>query len=164
MASVTLSNTAPKKKIVLKVGNVKIRPKKKFTEGDFVWVKIKRYFFWPGRIEEPPATQNTLKKPQKKKTGKSRDCQHYVFFYGNCNYAWVEDEKIFPHCDELLDVIMKKKKSDLYSNAVEDLISDADTLNVSFRLMTKYKIQGPLTNFFLDGQDKEEVIKAFTSK
>ena len=82
---------------------------KSFEVDDLVWAKMKGYSPWPGKIIEPPA--NT----------KSKKYHHYVFFFGSDNHAWIPDENIFLHSDEMVEKY-GNKKTGLYQTAVETII------------------------------------------
>ncbi|GFR00433.1 putative oxidoreductase GLYR1 homolog [Trichonephila clavata] len=125
---------------------------------------MKTYPIWPGEIAKPPAIVYTPKRLQKKEPSTSRPGYHYIFFYGSHNHAWIEDEKIFPHSDKLLEDAIKKKKSILYSNAVEDIIVESDTLVQSLRLIRKYRIQCDVTNFYINNPNPEKLIKDLIKK
>ncbi|CAL1279522.1 unnamed protein product [Larinioides sclopetarius] len=86
--------------------------KKDFEIGDLVWAKMKCFPFWPAKIVRPPTD---VKHPTSKKP------QHYVFFFGTENYAWIPDENIEPHSDEMLQSISNKKKSQIYKSAIEKI-------------------------------------------
>ncbi|XP_055929800.1 cytokine-like nuclear factor N-PAC [Argiope bruennichi] len=88
---------------------------KDFSIGDFVWAKMKGFPFWPAKIVEPP----TDKKSTPKKT------RHYVFFFGSLNYAWIQDENIVRHSEEMLQSTSSKKKSALLKIAIKQIIEEA---------------------------------------
>ncbi|XP_059145552.1 cytokine-like nuclear factor N-PAC [Physella acuta] len=59
-----------------------------FKIGDLVWAKMKGFQAWPGKIVEP---KDGVKKPSNKKN------VHFVYFYGSENYAWIQEENIYPY-------------------------------------------------------------------
>lgn len=84
---------------------------KNFRIGELVWAKMRKYPFWPGEIAKPPPNSKlpSLKKPQ-----------HYVFFFGSDNCAWIPDENIVPHSEEML-LSCSKIKSTQFQKAVEKI-------------------------------------------
>lgn len=82
---------------------------KSFEVGDLVWAKMKGYSPWPGKIMVPPADA----KPKKN--------NHYVFFFGSENHAWILDENIQLHSEVLVEKY-GNKKTGLYQSAVETII------------------------------------------
>ncbi|KAF8791062.1 putative oxidoreductase GLYR1 like protein [Argiope bruennichi] len=89
--------------------------KKDFNIGDLVWAKMKCFPFWPAKIVEPP----TDKKSTPKKA------RHYVFFFGSKNYAWIQDENIVHHSEEMLQSTSSRKKSTLLKLAIKQITEDA---------------------------------------
>ncbi|GFU93005.1 putative oxidoreductase GLYR1 [Trichonephila clavipes] len=84
--------------------------------GDLVWAKMKTYPFWPAQIVDPPVVnKKALDRLPKKKL------QHYVFFFGTKNFAWISEENIVPHSEEMLSKGLKKKSSS-YVKAVKEII------------------------------------------
>ncbi|KAF8791061.1 putative oxidoreductase GLYR1 like protein [Argiope bruennichi] len=89
--------------------------KKDFNIGDLVWAKMKCFPFWPAKIVEPPSdTKSTPKKARR-----------YVFFFGSQNYAWIQDENIVHHSEEMLQSTSNKKKSTLLKLAIKQITEDA---------------------------------------
>lgn len=85
---------------------------KKFEIGDLVWAKMKGYPAWPGKISVPPAEASVKK------------CQHYVFFYGSENYAWILDENIELHNQKMVvKYTQNQKRPTVYLNAVDELVN-----------------------------------------
>ncbi|GFR05806.1 putative oxidoreductase GLYR1 homolog [Trichonephila clavata] len=86
---------------------------------------MKNFPFWPAKIVNPPAVKEkvspTTKGPQKKKPSTYRKAQHYVFFFGSQNYAWISHENIVPHSEEMLNKPIKKK-SGSYAKAIEEIV------------------------------------------
>ncbi|GFT34219.1 putative oxidoreductase GLYR1 homolog [Nephila pilipes] len=70
---------------------------------------MKKYPFWPGEITEPPPGSKLPKKPQ-----------HYVFFFGSDNCAWIPDENIVPHSEKML-LSCSKCKSIQFQKAVDKI-------------------------------------------
>ncbi|GFS45152.1 oxidoreductase GLYR1 [Trichonephila inaurata madagascariensis] len=105
---------------------------KDFEMGDLVWAKMRGYPFWPAKVVSPPIVKeqvlNSTKEIQKKKSSKPRKGQHYVFFFGSHDCAWILDENIVPHSEEMLNKV-SKKKSTSYVKAVEEIV-DANYLVV----------------------------------
>ncbi|GFT34220.1 putative oxidoreductase GLYR1 homolog [Nephila pilipes] len=86
--------------------------KKDFEIGDLVWAKMKSYPFWPAKIVDPP-TDTKSSTPKKAK--------HYVFFFGSKNCAWILDENIVHHSEEMLNKVTKKKSSS-YIQAIDEIV------------------------------------------
>ncbi|GFQ79241.1 putative oxidoreductase GLYR1 homolog [Trichonephila clavata] len=107
-------------------------PKKDLEMGDLVWAKMKSFPFWPAKIVNPPtlkketATAYTTKGLQKK-SSMNRKAQHYVFFFGSKNHAWILDENIVPHSDEMLNKATKKK-SVSYLKAIEEIVEASSSI------------------------------------
>lgn len=55
--------------------------------GDLVWAKMKGYPPWPGRVVKPG--------PNVKKGNKKG--MHWIYFFGTCDNAWIEDNQIKPY-------------------------------------------------------------------
>ncbi|XP_055307239.1 cytokine-like nuclear factor N-PAC [Sitodiplosis mosellana] len=86
---------------------------------DLVWAKMKGFSPWPGRICYPPPELG--QKPKKAK-GPVR-C---IFFFGTCNYAWIEENNIKNYL-EYKDQLIKSSKTAAFKEAVqkiEEYISD----------------------------------------
>lgn len=86
---------------------------------DLVWAKMKGFSPWPGRICFPPPELG--QKPKKAK-GPVR-C---IFFFGTCNYAWIEENNIKNYL-EFKDQLIKSSKTAAFKEAVqkiEEYISD----------------------------------------
>ncbi|GFW39814.1 putative oxidoreductase GLYR1 [Trichonephila clavipes] len=94
---------------------------KNFELGDLVWAKMKQYPFWPAQIVNPPVLNEKALKGLPKKKLTSRKNQHYVFFFGTKNYAWILDESIVPHSEEMVNKEIKRK-SGSYVKAVKEII------------------------------------------
>ncbi|GFY76105.1 putative oxidoreductase GLYR1 homolog [Trichonephila inaurata madagascariensis] len=93
-----------------------------FEVGDLVWAKMKNFPFWPAKIVNPPTEEeNTAKGLQKKKPSTPRKAQHYVFFFGSQNHAWILDENIVPHSEEMLSKVTKKKSTS-YVKAIDEIV------------------------------------------
>lgn len=82
---------------------------KSYEVGDLVWAKMKGYSPWPGKIMVPPAEA----KPKKN--------HHYVFFFGSENHAWIPNENIWLHSEEMVEKY-GNKKTGLYQSAVDVII------------------------------------------
>ncbi|GFX31197.1 putative oxidoreductase GLYR1 homolog [Trichonephila clavipes] len=110
---------------------LKMAAKKHLKVGDLVWAKRKYFQFWPAKIVNPPIVQkkvlSTAKGLQKKNSSTARKAQHYVFFFGSNNHAWVSDKNIVPHSEEMLSKI-SKKKSTSYAKAVDKIIEASDSV------------------------------------
>ncbi|GFQ67004.1 putative oxidoreductase GLYR1 homolog [Trichonephila clavata] len=110
----------------------KMVAKKDFEIGDLVWAKMKNFPFWPARITLPPIVLEkdfySAKGLQKKRSSTPRKAQHYVFFFGTKNYAWILDENIVPHSVEMLHNV-SRKKSTSYVKAIDEIIA-ADSVSV----------------------------------
>ncbi|XP_054718050.1 uncharacterized protein LOC129227498 isoform X3 [Uloborus diversus] len=89
---------------------------KDFSPGDLVWAKMKGYPPWPAKIMEPPVE---LKSP-----GKAKKPQHYVFFFGSENHAWILDENISYHSEEMLSSVPKKKSSQ-FQVAIDTILQES---------------------------------------
>ncbi|GFU46302.1 putative oxidoreductase GLYR1 homolog [Trichonephila clavipes] len=99
---------------------------KDFEIGDLVWAKLKNFPFWPAKIADPPTVLEkvfcTAKGPQKKKSCTRRKAQHYVFFFGSQDYAWIWDKNIVPHSVEMLSNVSRKKSAS-YVKAIDEIIA-----------------------------------------
>ncbi|KAG8175170.1 hypothetical protein JTE90_004748 [Oedothorax gibbosus] len=85
---------------------------KDFTQEDLVWAKMKGYPPWPARVASPPDG----------KIPKSKKPQHYVFFFGTHDHAWITDENIDPHSELKLESARAyKKKSSAMLLAIEEI-------------------------------------------
>ncbi|GFV84497.1 oxidoreductase GLYR1 [Trichonephila clavipes] len=102
---------------------------KDFEIGDLVWAKMRCYPFWPAKVVSPPIVKeevlNSTKGKQKKKYSRPRKGQHYVFFFGSHDHAWILDEKIVPHSEEMLNKVSKKKYAS-YVKAIEEIVEASD--------------------------------------
>lgn len=78
--------------------------KKDFEIGDLVWAKMKGFPYWPAKIVKAPT-------PTKSSTPKK--AQHYVYFFGSENHAWILDESILHHSEEMIPSDAKKKSVSL---------------------------------------------------
>lgn len=104
--------------------------KKDFEIGDLVWAKMKRYPFWPAKIVIPPAGKEKViytPKGLKKKSSTPRKAQHYVFFFGSKNHAWILDENIVPHSEEMLNKVAKKKPAS-YIKAIDEIVEASSSI------------------------------------
>ncbi|GFY56570.1 putative oxidoreductase GLYR1 homolog [Trichonephila inaurata madagascariensis] len=106
-----------------KDNQLKIMAEQDFDIGDLVWAKMKSFPFWPAQIVNPPTVKGKIfsTKGLQKKKPTYRKAQHYVFFFGSKNYAWILDENIVPHSEEMLRKV-KKKKSVFYVKAIEEIV------------------------------------------
>ncbi|XP_055929799.1 cytokine-like nuclear factor N-PAC [Argiope bruennichi] len=107
--------------------------KKDFSISDLVWAKMKGFPFWPAKIVEPP----TDKKSTPKKA------RHYVFFFGSLNYAWIKDENIVRHSEEMLQSTSSKKKSTLLKLAIKQIIEEAPKQAKSLVKENEYPKKSP---------------------
>ncbi|GFR22164.1 putative oxidoreductase GLYR1 homolog [Trichonephila clavata] len=86
---------------------------------------MRSYPFWPAKIVNPPPVKeevlNSTKGMHKKKSSTTRKGQHYVFFFGSENHAWILDENIVPHSEEMLNKVSKKKSAS-YVKAIEEIV------------------------------------------
>ncbi|GIX72906.1 putative oxidoreductase GLYR1 homolog [Caerostris darwini] len=94
--------------------------KKDFEVGDLVWAKMKSYPFWPAKIAKPPLDAK-ITTPKKS--------QHYVFFFGTANYAWISDTNILAHSETVLETYSKKKKSTAFLKAVDTIIEESSLVS-----------------------------------
>ncbi|GBM72927.1 Putative oxidoreductase GLYR1 [Araneus ventricosus] len=101
-----------------------------FEVDDLVWAKMKNYPFWPAKIVNPPS--NTKSTPSKK-------AHHYVFFFGSENYAWISDENIVHHSEEMLQSTSTKKKSTSYKSAIDKIIAESEKVPMKSRPPIKEK-------------------------
>ncbi|GFS76783.1 putative oxidoreductase GLYR1 homolog [Trichonephila clavipes] len=91
---------------------------------------MKSFPFWPAKIINPPTLNKettTANGLQKKKPATHKKAQHYVFFFGSKNHAWILDENIVPHSEEMLSKVTKKK-SVSYSKAIEEIIDASSSI------------------------------------
>ncbi|GFQ85739.1 putative oxidoreductase GLYR1 homolog [Trichonephila clavata] len=89
---------------------------------------MKNFPFWPAKIVDPPIIkENTAKGLQKKKPSTPRKAQHYVFFFGSENHAWILDENIVPHSEEMLTKVTKKKSAS-YSKAIDEIVAASSSI------------------------------------
>ncbi|GFQ81291.1 putative oxidoreductase GLYR1 homolog [Trichonephila clavata] len=63
----------------------------------------------------------TAKRLQNKNSCMARKAQHYVFFFGSENHAWILDENIVPHSEEML-MNLTEVKSTKYVKAVNEIV------------------------------------------
>ncbi|GFQ89103.1 putative oxidoreductase GLYR1 homolog, partial [Trichonephila clavata] len=120
--------------------NFKMVANKDFEIGDLVWAKMKNFPFWPARITLPPTVLDkgfcSAKGLQKKKSSTPRKAQHYVFFFGTNDYAWILDENIVPHSVEMLCKV-SKKKSTSYVKAIDEIIAAGSVSVPNLKLVKK---------------------------
>ncbi|GIX73364.1 putative oxidoreductase GLYR1 [Caerostris extrusa] len=85
-----------------------------FKIGDLVWAKMKSYPMWPAKIVIHPTggKGTSSKKPH-----------HYVFFFGTSNYAWILEENILHHSEEVLKSYSNKKSVNL-TRAIDEIIKE----------------------------------------
>ncbi|KAG8191359.1 hypothetical protein JTE90_006104 [Oedothorax gibbosus] len=80
---------------------------------NLVWAKMKGFPMWPGKISEP---NDKVKPPNLKKP------QHFVYFFGTHDFAWILDENISHHSKEMLENTKTyKKKSATLQLAIEEI-------------------------------------------
>ncbi|GFY71234.1 putative oxidoreductase GLYR1 [Trichonephila inaurata madagascariensis] len=95
-----------------------------FKPGDLVWAKLKKVSYWPGKIIDPPTEkEETDKGGQKEKLS----AEHYVSFFGEEGNAWILEENIVPHSEEMLLCGMRKK-STAFMKAVAEMIVESGSL------------------------------------
>ncbi|GFS33763.1 putative oxidoreductase GLYR1 homolog [Trichonephila inaurata madagascariensis] len=141
---------------------------KDFEIGDLVWAKLKNFPFWPAKIAEPPILLekdfSTAKGPQKKKSCTHRKAQHYVFFFGSQNHAWIWDKNIVPHSVEMLSNV-SRKKSTSYVKAIDEIIAaDGEFVESIKQKVQVEKTEEPVENGesskeFLDVWNTEKITK-----
>ncbi|KAF8785229.1 cytokine-like nuclear factor N-PAC [Argiope bruennichi] len=90
--------------------------KKYFDIGDLVWAKMKSFPFWPAKIVKPPADT---------KSSALKKARHYVFFFGSENYAWILDQNIVQHSEEMLQAASSKKNSNSLKLAIKQITEEA---------------------------------------
>lgn len=89
---------------------------KDFEVDDLVWAKMKGFQPWPGKIALPITS---VKPPKLQKS------QHFVYFFGTHNYAWILDENITPHSAEMLENAKNyKKKAAKLQSGIEEIESE----------------------------------------
>ncbi|GFY71240.1 putative oxidoreductase GLYR1 homolog [Trichonephila inaurata madagascariensis] len=108
---------------------------------------MKKYPFWPAQIAKPPtanekAVHTAEELPKKKPSGTSR--RHYVYFFGTRNFAWISDENIVPHTDEMFKQVPKKQSAS-FSKAIQEIIDISNPLPTSVK---EDSVQEELTNHF----------------
>ncbi|GFS56093.1 putative oxidoreductase GLYR1 homolog [Trichonephila clavipes] len=134
---------------------------KDFEIGDLVWAKMKSFPFWPAQIVNPPTVKgkvfSTTKGLQKKKFT-YRKAQHYVFFFGSKNYAWILDENIVPHSEEMLRKV-KKKKSGYYVKAIEEIVEASLAIVLKPELVKKDVENGDLDITEIPSIKEDELFK-----
>lgn len=111
---------------------------KDFEVGDLVWAKMKGFPYWPARIENPSAG---AKSPSVKKA------QHYVFFFGSKNFAWILDELIVPHSEEMISSCSNKKKSATFQGAIDEIVQLSKRTPKKSPTVVKEKIEENNENF-----------------
>ncbi|XP_070492348.1 cytokine-like nuclear factor N-PAC [Chironomus tepperi] len=79
---------------------------------DLVWAKMKGYCAWPGRIVEPSDQLNKLKKTEKSQC---------VYFFGSHNYAWIEDNNVYPYLDFKEQMVKLGKPKNSFDKAVGEI-------------------------------------------
>ncbi|GFR07010.1 hypothetical protein TNCT_628851 [Trichonephila clavata] len=94
---------------------------------------MKNFPFWPAKIASSPTIEEkvlyTVKGSHKKKSSISKKAQHYVFFLGSHNSAWITDENIVLHSSEMLKNI-SKIKSTSYLKAIDEIVeASASTIS-----------------------------------
>ncbi|XP_015929602.1 uncharacterized protein [Parasteatoda tepidariorum] len=114
--------------------------------GDLVWAKMKGYPPWPSRVMEPPTKHTHTKKNH-----------HYVKFFGTKNYAWIEDDKIFPHSDDMIDKTSKKKPGALVK-AIEEIVDEYKTRPPK-KKPQEVIVSSPLKSKVPDTPKKSEKVK-----
>ncbi|GFR32795.1 putative oxidoreductase GLYR1 homolog [Trichonephila clavata] len=106
---------------------------------------MSKYPFWPAQIANPPTVdEEAAEGLPKKKPSASKKGQHYVYFFGTKNFAWISDEKIVPHSEEMLNKVPKKKSAS-YSKAICEIIEISTPLPTSVK---EDSVQDELTNHF----------------
>ncbi|GFU55796.1 putative oxidoreductase GLYR1 [Trichonephila clavipes] len=95
---------------------------KDFGVGELVWVKMKKYPFWPGKIvdsedfAEPVFKRSVL------------DVLHYhVLLFGSNKFLYVPHDEIFPHTEKML-LSCPKIKSVMYEKAVDKIRKESSVL------------------------------------
>ncbi|GFY77341.1 putative oxidoreductase GLYR1 homolog [Trichonephila inaurata madagascariensis] len=141
----------------------KMMAPKDFEIGDLVWAKLKNYPFWPAKIVDPPTVLKkdfcTAKGRQKKKSCTRRKAQHYVFFFGSQNYAWIWDGNIVPHSVEMLSNV-SRKKSTSYVKAIDEIIAAGGVSVPNLKLVKKEPVENDeLSKNLIDGEFVESTIK-----
>ncbi|GFR07051.1 putative oxidoreductase GLYR1 homolog [Trichonephila clavata] len=97
--------------------------------------------FWPAKIASPPTVKGkdyTVKELQKKKSSMPRKAQHYVWFFGRENYAWILDKNIVPHSEEMLNEVTKKKSTS-YVKAIDEVIEASGSIVLNRKHVKKPK-------------------------
>ncbi|GFT00373.1 putative oxidoreductase GLYR1 [Trichonephila clavipes] len=119
-----------------------------FEIDDLVWAKMKQYPFWPAQIAKPPTANekavHTAEELPKKKPSVSRKDQHYVFFFGTRNFAWISKDNIVPHTEDMFKKVPKKPSAS-FSKAIQELIEISTPFPTSVK---EDSVQEELTNRF----------------
>ncbi|GFW84241.1 oxidoreductase GLYR1 [Trichonephila clavipes] len=128
---------------------------KDFEIGDLVWAKLKNFPFWPAKIADPPTVLEkvfcTAKGPQKKKSCTRRKAQHYVFFFGSQDYAWIWDKNIVPHSVEMLSNVSRKKSAS-YVKAIDEIIAAGGVSVPNLKLVKEESVENDeLSKNLVDG-------------
>ncbi|GFY61090.1 putative oxidoreductase GLYR1 homolog [Trichonephila inaurata madagascariensis] len=119
---------------------------KDFEIGDLVWAKRKNFPFWPGKIADPPTV---LEEDQ---SSTRRKAQHYVFFFGSQNHAWVWDKNIVPHSVEMLPNVTSQK-SNLFVKAIDEIIAAGGVSVPNLKLVKKEPVSNSESNQnLIDGE------------
>ncbi|GFQ75446.1 putative oxidoreductase GLYR1 homolog [Trichonephila clavata] len=117
---------------------------------------MKNYPFWPARIAKPPVVnQKADEGLPKEKPSACRKNQHYVIFFGTKTFAWISDENIVPHSEEMLNKVTKKKSASLIK-AVKEMVK-ASVGNDSVE--SDESSESPKINFKKSGRTSKQKIK-----
>ncbi|XP_052794236.1 uncharacterized protein LOC128227590 isoform X2 [Mya arenaria] len=87
----------------------------KLQIGDLVWAKMKSFPAWPGKIVE---SNPDIKKPKNVKN------QHFIFFFGSENFAWIPFETVYPYIGNKEKFLLTTRIPRGFKEAI-DAIEDA---------------------------------------
>ncbi|GFX49725.1 oxidoreductase GLYR1-like protein [Trichonephila clavipes] len=127
---------------------------KDFEIGDLIWAKRKNFPFWPAKIADPPTLLE-----EDFRTANGERAQHYVFFFGRQDYAWVWDEDIVPHSVEFLKNT-NTPKSVLYEKAIDEIIAAGGVSVPNLKLVKKEPVEVLSNQNLIDGES-EEILKKY---
>ncbi|GFY52355.1 putative oxidoreductase GLYR1 [Trichonephila inaurata madagascariensis] len=95
---------------------------KDFGVGELVWVKIKKYPFWPGKIVDSEYFAELGFKQSIFKV-----LHYHVLIFGSNKFSYVPDDEIFLHTKKMLQSC-PKIKSAIYQKAVDEIRKESSVL------------------------------------
>ncbi|GFU84579.1 putative oxidoreductase GLYR1 [Trichonephila clavipes] len=98
-----------------------------FKPGDLIWAKLEKLSYWPAKIIDPPTAEETDKGGQKEKLSAPGKPAYYVSLFGEEGNAWILEENILPHSEEMFQC-GKRKKSTAFMEAVGKMIVECGSM------------------------------------